>query len=84
MVPFDRGCRCPVPGHLGIERYGVYETFTGFVVFLGMGNAGLSYGLMNFLTVCFAERDHKKARELISTFLTASIVFAGDAGNSWD
>ncbi|HEY3856170.1 MAG TPA: oligosaccharide flippase family protein [Verrucomicrobiae bacterium] len=63
--------------YLKIELYGVYETFTSFVLILGLGNAGLSYGLMNFLTVCFAERDHKKARELISTFLTASIVLLG-------
>lgn len=60
--------------YLGKETYGVYETLSGLAVFLGLGNAGLSYGLMNFLTVCYAERDHKKASELISTFLSASIV----------
>jgi O-antigen/teichoic acid export membrane protein len=32
---------------------------------------------MNFLTVCYAERDFKKARELITTFLMASLALIG-------
>ncbi len=62
---------------LGEESYGVYETLSGMAVFIGLGNSGLSYGLMNFLTVCYAERDYKKASELISTFLSASIALLG-------
>jgi O-antigen/teichoic acid export membrane protein len=63
--------------YLGKEIYGVYELLGVFAVWVGMGNSGLTSGLMNFLVVCYAEHDYKKARELISTFLVASIVLLG-------
>lgn len=63
--------------YLGKELYGVFELLSGFSIWLGMGNVGLSYGLMNFLTVCFAEDDQAKAKELISTFFVVSLVLLG-------
>ncbi|MGI2026837.1 lipopolysaccharide biosynthesis protein [Endozoicomonas acroporae] len=67
--------------YLGVERFGVWMTITGFVSFLTLSDFGLGIGLQNALTRCYGNDDKVNPKIYISTsyflvsVLTVFILF---------
>lgn len=61
--------------YLGQEEYGVWLTVSSVVLWFGFFDIGLGQGLRNKLTVALANKDHKLAKQYISTtYFMLSIV----------
>jgi O-antigen/teichoic acid export membrane protein len=60
--------------YLGAERFGLYESITALVAWLGLTNAGLGLGLVNKLIDCHVTENRSLARGYVSSLLMAFTV----------
>jgi O-antigen/teichoic acid export membrane protein len=60
--------------YLGAERFGLYESITALVAWLGLTNIGLGLGLVNKLTDCHVSENRTLARGYVSSLLVAITV----------
>ncbi len=68
--------------YLGLERFGLWMTLTGFVAFLNFADMGVGVGLQNALTACISRDDKAGPRRYVtgafavvgSVFLTLTFI----------
>lgn len=62
--------------YLGVDRFGMWMTLTGFVAFLAFTDFGLGIGLQNALTRCFGENNCKDSGSYISATMAMMLFLA--------
>ena len=64
-------------GYLGVDKFGVWMTVTGFVAFLSFTDFGLGVGLQNALSRCDGLDNKKDTAYLVTTAMMMMLGIAG-------
>ena len=62
--------------YLGVDKFGVWMTITGFVAFLSFTDFGLGVGLQNALSKCDGQENKKDTVYLVSAAMLMMLSIA--------